>query len=114
MTGTQLVLRHALGTPTLEIFSPAGVMLVSHRLAPPGAGSMVRTAAHAAGLEKVVLGQFCTARPCERKANRPPGEAALAERAKLMGPQGAEPSIDLGGMAEVIRLAFPGATEPSA
>jgi len=73
----------------------------------------VRTAAHREALEKVVLGQFSTARPCDRKANRPPGAAALAERARLMGGEGAEPSVDLDGLAEVIRLAFPGATDVS-
>ncbi len=45
---------------------------------------MVRTAEHAAALEKEVLAQFSTARPCERKANRPPGEEDLAE-ARLTG-----------------------------
>jgi len=60
-----------------------------------------------------VLGQFTTARPCDRKANRPPGAAALAERARLLGPAGADPTVDLAGMAEIIRLAFPGATEDS-
>jgi transposase len=111
--GVELTLRHRLGTATLDIVSPAGVVLVSHRLAPPGAGMMVRTAEHRAALEKVVLGQFSTARPCDRKANKPPGAAALAERARLMGPGGAEPTVDLDQMAEVIRLAFPGTTEGS-
>lgn len=36
--GTELFVRQRLGTPTLEIFSPAGALMVSHRLAPPGAG----------------------------------------------------------------------------
>jgi len=71
----------------------------------------VRTPEHRAALEKVVLGQFSTERPCDRKANRPPGVAALAERARLMGPGGAEPTVDLEQMAEVIRLAFPGSTD---
>jgi transposase len=113
MGGIELTLRHRLGTATVEIFSPAGALLVSHRLAPPGAGSMVRTPEHADALEKVVLGQFSTARPCDRKANRPPGPAALAERAQLTGPHSAEPTVDLDGMAEVIRLAFPGSVEVS-
>jgi transposase len=111
--GVELTVRHRLGTATMEIFGPAGVVMVSHRLAPPGAGSIVRTPEHRAALEKVVLGQFSTARPCDRKANKPPGTAALAERAKLMGAGGAEPSVDLAGLAEVIRLAFPGSTDVS-
>jgi transposase len=111
LAGVMMTLRHRLGTNTLDVVSPAGVVLVTHRLAVPGAGLMVRTPAHREALEKVVLGQFTTARPCDRKANRPPGAAALAERAKLLGADGAEPSVDLEAMAEVIRLAFPGAVE---
>ena len=37
------------------------------------------------GLGSVVLAQFSTQRPCDRKANKPPGPAALAERARLVG-----------------------------
>jgi len=72
---------------------------------------VVRTAEHRDALEKVILGQFSTARPCDRKANRPPGEAALVERARLLGPGGLEPTVDLAGMARIIALAFPGATD---
>jgi len=114
MGGTELTLRHRLGTGTVEVLSPAGALLVSHTLAAPGAGTMVRTPDHAAALEKVVLAQFSTARPCERKANRPPGEEARTERARLLaavGTQGAEPSVDLDAIAEIVRLAFPGTTE---
>jgi hypothetical protein len=75
---------------------------------------MVRSPEHRAALEAVVLGQFSTARPCDRKANRPPGAAALAERAKLLGSAGVEPSVDLDEMAEVIRLAFPATTTEAA
>ena len=71
---------------------------------------MVRTPQHRAALEAVVLSQFSTARPCDRKANKPPGQAALAERARLLGQAGSEPSVDLAAMADVIRLAVPGAT----
>ncbi|MGI8808722.1 MAG: Mu transposase domain-containing protein [Acidimicrobiales bacterium] len=112
--GSELTLRHRLGTATLDIVSPAGRLLVTHRLAPPGAGSMVRTPEHRAALEAVVLSQFSTARPCDRKANKPPGAAALAARARLMGTEGAEPTVDLERLAEVVRLAFPGATDASA
>jgi hypothetical protein len=108
MGGIELVLRHRLGTGTLQVFSPSGIELVSHRLATPGAGSMVRTPEHRAALEAVVLSQFSSARPCDRKANKPPGQAALAERARLLGAGGEEPSVDLDEMAEVIALAFLG------
>jgi hypothetical protein len=113
LAGTTMTLRHRLGTATVDVVSPAGIVLVTHQLAAAGAGTMVRTPAHREALEKVVLGQFTTARPCDRKANRRPGVAALAERARLLGPAGAEPTVDLEQMAEVIRLAFPGATDVS-
>ncbi len=95
LTGTSLTLRHPLGTGTVEIFTPAGTLMVAHRLAPPGAGSVVRTPAHRAAPEAVVLSQFSTARPCDREANRPPGQAALIERAALMCPAGLKPAVDL-------------------
>ena len=110
LDGTGLILRHRLGTGTVEIFTPGGTRMVSHRLAPPGAGSLIRTPAHRAALEAIVLSQFSAARPCDRKANRPPGQAALAERAALLGSGGLEPAVDLEQLAEVIRLAFPDAT----
>jgi len=114
MTGTELTLRHRLGTATLQVLSPSGALLVSHHLASAGAGQMVRTAEHRAALEAVVLSQFSTARPCDRKANKPPGPVALAERARLVGPTGDEPRVDLEDLAEVIALAFPGSTQVSA
>jgi hypothetical protein len=74
----------------------------------------VRTAEHKAALEKVVLGHFSPKKPCDRKENRPPGEAAVAERAKLLGPAGAEPKVDLEELAQVICAAIPGAEEVTA
>ena len=107
-------LRHRLGTNALEIYSRSGALLVTHRLAPAGSGEMVRTPEHREALEKVVLGQFSSKRPCDRKENRPPGAAALAERARLAGAAGAEPEVDLEELARVIYAAFPGATEVTA
>ena len=78
-------------------------MLISHRLAPAGAGALVRTAAHRAELERVVLSAFTTERPCERKANRPPGESARAEAAQLLAGLGADVVIDLARYAELAR-----------
>jgi hypothetical protein len=111
MQGMTVGLCHRLGTKALEIYSPSGRLVVTHELAPAGAGEMVRTPEHKEALEKVVLGQFTQARPCDRKENRPPGAAALAERAKLLGSAGAEPVVDLEELARVIYAAFPGAEE---
>jgi hypothetical protein len=108
--GAELTLRHRLGTTTLDVVTPAGALLVAHRLAPPGAGMVVRTPAHRDALQTAVLSQFSTARPCDRKANKPPGAEALAERAKLLGAAGADPAVDLAALAHIVAQAFPGAT----
>jgi hypothetical protein len=105
LSGSELTLRHRLGTATVEVHSPAGVMLVSHRLAPAGAGTIVRTPAHRAELERVVLSALTTDRPCDRKANHPPGESARAEAAKLLAGLGPEVLVDLGRYADLAATA---------
>ena len=95
-------MRHRLNSGTVEIHSPAGTLLVTHRLAPAGAGAIVRTAAHRDALETAVLSAFTTARPCDRKANRPPGATALAEAARLLGPEGCDVVVDLARYAELV------------
>lgn len=55
LSGTVMTLRQRLGTTTLDVVSPAGVLCVTHQLAPRGAGAMVRTPAHRDALEKAVL-----------------------------------------------------------
>jgi transposase len=106
LAGTRLECRHRLGTAMVEIYSPAGTLLASHRLAPDGAGALVRTAGHRAELERAVLSAFTTARPCERKGNHPPGETARAEAMRLLAGLGPEVTVDLAdwaGLAEVTR-----------
>lgn len=95
LTGVELELRHRLGTATVEVHSRASGLLVAHRLAPAGAGTLVRTPEHHAALEKVVLSAFSSARPCDMKANRPPGPEALAEAARLLGADGDDVVVDL-------------------
>ena len=101
LSGSTLVLRHRLGAPTLDVVAPSGAILVTHRLAPAGSGALVRSSEHRAALEAAVLSSFTTARPCDRKANRPPGHEALAEAARLLGPIGMEPSVDLSVYDEI-------------
>jgi len=107
LAGAQLVLRHRLGTATLEVCSAAGSLVATHRLVPAGAGQLVRTPEHRAALEGVVLGAFSTARPCQRKGNHPPGPAALAAAARLLGPAGREVTVDLGRYAELVSAGAP-------
>ncbi len=101
LTDVTLSLRHRLGSATVEIGSPAGAVLAAHRLAPAGAGTLVRSVEHHAALERVVLSAFSTDRPCERKANRPPGPDAIAQAARLLGREGQPVLVDLGHYAEL-------------
>ena len=73
------------GDPTIRIVSAAGEVVAIHRRGPAGEGQTIRTAEHAARLEKAVLAAFTTDHACRRKANRPPGPRALAELARLAG-----------------------------
>jgi hypothetical protein len=52
-------------------------------------------------LERVVLSALTTARPCDRKANRPPGPEALAEAARFLGDEGRPVVVDLAGYADL-------------
>ena len=90
-------MRHRLGEHELEIIAPSGALIARHRMAPPGGGALVRHDAHRAALEQVVLSAFTTARPCARKANRPPGEGSLAAAASLRADvrDGQEVVVDL-------------------
>jgi transposase len=109
MTGANVILRHRLASASLEIFSAGGIQLCVHRLARAGAGAMVRSDTHRAALESAVLAQLSAARPCERKANKPPGPAARAAAAQLAGAPATEmaaPAVDLEDMAEIVHLAF--------
>jgi len=84
LIGTEVTVRHRLGTTGVEIVSKAGILLASHPRKTPGGGHVVRDPAHKAALEHVVLEAFTTDPPCQRKANRPPGEQARREAAKLL------------------------------
>jgi hypothetical protein len=101
LTDVDLSLRHRLGSATVEIHSPVGGLLAAHRLAPPGAGSIVRSVEHHRALERVVLSAFTTERPCDRKANRPPGPEALVAAAALLGNEGRPVAVNLAAYAEL-------------
>lgn len=83
--GRRVEVRARVGEPLLSVFSSAGVLVATHRRAPLGAAQTVRTAEHAGLLEHAVLAAFTTQTECRRKVNRPPGETALAELARLRG-----------------------------
>lgn len=106
LVGGHVQVRWRLGAETFAI-SAGGVIVCIHRLAPRGAQRTIRLPAHTTALENVVLGAFDTGRPCKRKVNRPPSDAALAIAAELLGDRGAEPVIDL----DIYRRAIEGDEE---
>jgi hypothetical protein len=99
LSGSTLKVSHRLSSRTVEIHSASGLLFVSHRLAPAGAGATVRSPEHKAALSAAVLSSFTMARPCDRKENRPPSAAAMAEAARLRGDLGKDPTVDLQEMA---------------
>jgi hypothetical protein len=84
LVGVEVTVRHRLGSTTIEIIAPSGTRLASHHRASPGGGHLVRDPDHRVALEHEVLAAFSNDAPCRRKANRPPGELARAEAAKLV------------------------------
>lgn len=101
LIGQVATVRARLGELDVEIVSAAGRRVARHRRAPAGAAQTIRDAGHARALERAVLDSFTTAPRCKRKANRPPGEGALAAAAKLRGEEGTEVLIDLSRYAEL-------------
>jgi transposase len=95
--GRTVTVQARVGEPGLRIVSIAGEIVATHRRAPAGTGQTIRTSEHAAQLQRAVLAAFTTDHACRTKANRPPGNEALAQLARL---RGLEPEV-----AEVISLA---------
>jgi hypothetical protein len=81
--GQRLVLRMRVGEPTLRILTTTGLTVATHRRATAGAGQTIRTAEHDQQLRRAVLDAFTTQTSCRSTANRPPGQTALAELARL-------------------------------
>jgi hypothetical protein len=104
--GRTVTVHARVGEPVLRLVSAAGEIVAIHRRATAGAGQTVRSAEHAAALQQAVLGAFTTGKACRRKANRPPGDTALAELARLKGiqPESA-PVISLERYAQLAEVA---------
>ena len=95
LVGGHVQIRWRLGEPTIVLHAQ-GRQVCVHRLAARGAQQTIRLPEHTAALENVVLDAFNTDKPCRRKINRPPSDAALALAAELLGEAAAaDPVIDL-------------------
>ena len=101
----QVKVRHRFGDPHIEIVSVTGQVLARHRRRPKGAGAAARLPEHKQALERAVLASFTTARPCRRKVNRPPSDAAKAMARELRAPvQEVLPMVvDLARYEELVR-----------
>jgi transposase len=105
LVGQTVSVRARLGELHLELISGAGRRVARHRRAPAGAGQLLRSSEHALLLEQAVLGAFTTDKPCRRKANRPPGDAALTHAARLAGRDAGAVVVDLEDYAQIARVA---------
>jgi hypothetical protein len=96
LVGTEVEVRQRLGSNELIFVSAAGSIVATHQTAPRGVGRLVRLPQHTRALEKVVLAAFTTDRPCPKKPNRPPSDAALTIANEITSDNsGAAPVIDL-------------------
>jgi hypothetical protein len=100
-----VTVRARLGDVHLEIHSQAGRRIARHRRAPNGAGQVLRSPEHARLLEQAVLAGFTTTKKCPRKPNRPPGERALAEAARVRGQDPGGVVVDLDQYARIAKVA---------
>jgi transposase len=100
-----VTVRARLADVHLEIYSQAGRRIARHRRAPNGAGQVLRSPEHARLLEQAVLAGYTTRKNCPPKPNRPPGERALAEAARLRGQDPGGVVVDLDQYARIAKIA---------
>jgi transposase len=105
--GQPLTVRARVGEPHLRIVTGTGIKVATHRRAPNGAEQTIRSAEHQVALERAVLDAFTTQTVCRSKLNRPPGDGALAELAKLHGhaPAQVAPVVSLSDYAKLAEVA---------
>ena len=86
------------GAPFCDIATSTGIVVARHRLAPDGAGVVVRDHGHVAALDAIAVKAAAAARgPHRRKERIPPGDAARAAADALRGAEQPtlSPVIDL-------------------
>jgi hypothetical protein len=100
-----LRVRARVGEPHLRIVTATGIKVATHRRAPNGAEQTVRCLEHQ--VQRAVLAAFTTQTACRSKTNRPPGDGALAELAKLHqhAPDRVAPVVSLSDYAKLAEVA---------
>jgi hypothetical protein len=91
-----------IGAQFLDIATSTGIVVARHRLAPDGAGAVVRDHGHVAALDAAAMAAATATRePHRRKERIPPGPAARAAADVLRGaeqptqPSTLSPVVDL-------------------
>lgn len=100
---TSVVVSRRMDEHSLEIRSISGEVLASHRMAPAGAGALLRSSEHHLALQEEVLAGFSTERPCGRKRNRPPSQAARAIADQIRAEPTEHFDVDLAYYEEMTR-----------
>jgi transposase len=98
LAGAKVAVVLRLGSTTMDIATtpgPAvgargGIVMARHRLAPTGAGAMIRDDGHVIALERAAMTAATSAAPHRGKVRRPPSRAALDAAAALVAPTGTE------------------------
>jgi transposase len=114
LIGTTVRVAWRLGADDVTVSTLGGMVVATHRLAPKGAGQVVRSAGQRTALEATVLAAFTTDRPCIAKANRPPGPAAQAAASRLRGEAADAVVVDLAAYQAVIEARPAGSGEEAA
>lgn len=78
LASAQVTVTQVLGSEVIDIVTTAQITIARHRLAPDGAGVIVRDHGHVYALEQVAMAAAGSAgRPHRRKERIPPGPAAI-------------------------------------
>ncbi|KOS56700.1 Mu transposase domain-containing protein [Rhodococcus rhodochrous] len=84
LASAQVTVTRVLGSEVIDIVTTSQIIIARHRLAPDGAGVMVRDHGHVLALEQVAMAAAGTGgRPHRRKERIPPGPEAIAAARKL-------------------------------
>ena len=73
----------SLGSPSIHIPTPSGIVIARHRRAVDGAGITVRDHVHVTALDHAAMAAATSAAPHRRKQRIPPGAAAIAAATAL-------------------------------
>ena len=85
LAAASVVVSHPLGDEFLDIATIGGIVVARHRMAADGLGVTVRDGGHVIALDTAAMTAAHSGRPHRRKERIPPGEAAKAAAAHLLG-----------------------------